>query len=117
MSLADAPKPQPSAGSGIWNELVEQFKNQMTPMYWFMLDDARGILEGDEMTVLCGDDLTLKSLQSPDIAAVIRDLTAQRVGHPIRLRFVIDKGGMPAADKLDELIRQGSKYDSFTVKP
>jgi len=111
------PNPQPGGGSEIWGELVEQYKNKLTPMYWFMLDDAHGILEGDEMVVRCGDGLTLESLNCPEVSAVIRDLTSEKLGKPVHVRFALDDGGAPPVDKLEELIRQGSKFDSFTVKP
>lgn len=115
--VPSAPAPRPAAGCQVWNDLVEQYKNRLTPMYWFMLDDAHGALEGDEMVVRCGDDLTLDTLKSPEVASVIRELTSEKVGVPVRVRFVMDDGGSPPVDKLDELIRQGSKFDSFTVKP
>ncbi len=114
---APQPAPPSPAGCALWNELVEQYKNKLTPMYWFMLDDARGFLEGDEMVVRCGDGLTLESLNNPEVAAVIRETTGAKLGREIRVRFALGSGDGPPEDKLDELIRQGSKFDSFTVKP
>ena len=114
---APAPKPQPSAGHEIWGERVEQYKNRLTPMYWFMLDDAHGVLEGDEMVVRCGASLTPESLNCEEVSGVIRDLTGEKLGRPVRVRFALDSGDAPPVDKLEELIRQGSKFDSFTVKP
>ena len=88
-------------------------------MYWFMLDDASGALEGDELVVRCGDELTLESLNCPEVSQVIRTVAGQRLGRPVSVRFLL--GGAAAApvqeDKLEELIRQGSRYDSFAVKP
>ena len=107
----------PEPDGQIWSELVEQYKNRLTPMYWFMLDDARGFLEGDEMVVRCGDVLTLESLNCEEVSSVIGSLTGEKLGRPIRVRFALDDGSAPPVDKLDELIRQGSKFDSFTVKP
>ena len=108
----------PAAGeSALWGELVEQYKNRLTPMYWFMLDDARGTLEGDEMVVRCGDELTLESLNCPEVSGVISQVTGEKLGRPVRVRFAMGGGETPPADKLEELIRQGSRFDSFTVKP
>lgn len=108
----------PAAGeSALWGELVEQYKNRLTPMYWFMLDDARGTLEGDEMVVRCGDELTLESLNCPEVSGVIGQVTGEKLGRPIRVRFAMGGGEIPPEDKLEELIRQGSRFDSFTVKP
>ena len=86
---APQPAPPSPAGCALWNELVEQYKNKLTPMYWFMLDDARGFLEGDEMVVRCGDGLTLESLDNPEVAAVIREATGAKLGREIRVRFAL----------------------------
>lgn len=114
------PPPQPQAASGgdtLWRDVAEVCKNQLTPMYWFMLDDTSGTLEGDTLTVRCGDELTKESLDTPDISAVIRTAAAGRLGRSVAVRFALGGGEAPAAaDKLEDLIRQGSKYDSFTVK-
>ena len=116
----EAPPPQPQAASGgdtLWRDVAEVCKNQLTPMYWFMLDDTSGTLEGDTLTVRCGDELTKESLDTPDISAVIRTAAAGRLGRSVAVRFALGGGEAPAAaDKLEDLIRQGSKYDSFTVK-
>lgn len=114
------PPPQPQAASGgdtLWRDVAEVCKNQLTPMYWFMLDDTSGTLEGDTLTVRCGDELTKETLDTPDISAVIRTAAAGRLGRSVAVRFALGGGEAPAAaDKLEDLIRQGSKYDSFTVK-
>ena len=53
------------------------------------------------------------------MSEVIRTVTGQRLGRPVSVRFLL--GGGAAApvreDKLEELIRQGSRYDSFAVRP
>ena len=109
--------PQPvSGGSEIWRELVEKIKDQLTPMYWYMLDDASGQLEGDELVVRCGDGLTLESLNCPEVSGAIKAAAGERLGRAVAVRFLLGAKEAPA-DKLDELIRQGSRYDSFTVKP
>lgn len=114
---APVPTPQPAVDGEVWSELIEQYKNRLTPMYWFMLDDAHGVLEGDEMVVRCGDSLTLESLNCEEVSSVIAGLTGEKLGRSIRVRFALDDGAAPPVDKLDELIRQGSRFDSFTVKP
>lgn len=113
--------PAASAGeSGLWQSLLERYKQRLTPMYWFMLDDARGEIEGDRLIVRCGDDLTLETLNCPTVTEVLRSVTSEHLGQPIAVSYTIGKGGgAPASvqeDKLEALIRQGSKFDSFTVK-
>lgn len=114
---APASAPPAVGESALWGELVEQYKNRLTPMFWFMLDDARGTLEGDEMVVRCGDELTLESLNCSEVSGVIAAVTGEKLGRPVRVRFAMGGGEAPPEDKLEELIRQGSRFDSFTVKP
>ncbi len=98
----------------MWQELVERFKERLTPMYWYMLDDAHGVVQDGVMTIACGDELTCESLREAEPSGVIREVTRQRLGVDVSLRFVL--GEVPERDKLDELIRRGRKFDSFTVK-
>ena len=87
-------------------------------MYWYLLDDASGTLEDGVMVVRCGDDFTLETLNCPEVAQAIRTVTSQKLGRPVGVRFVLGRGAEAPAeqDKLEELIRQGSRYDSFSVK-
>ncbi len=115
----DAPKPQKAADSGLWAGLVETYKNQLAsmPMFWYMLDDADGTLEDGTMVVRCGDELTMETLNCPEVVQVIQKVTEEAVGEPIAVRFLLGDGSARPVDKLEELIRQGSKFDTFTVKP
>ncbi len=112
------PPPKPAAvDGGLWGELVEKYKDRLTPMYWFFMNAARGVLEGDVMVVHCEDDMVLESLDCEEVSQAIRDVTGEKLGQPIRVRYVV--GGMdavPKTDKLDELIRAGKKYPEFKVK-
>ena len=108
----------PAADSGdLWRAVAEACKNQLTPMYWYMLDDAAGALEGDTLTVRCGDDLTMETLKSPEAAGAIRAAAQERLGRSVAVRFTVGGEAPAQEDKLEALIRQGSRYDSFTVKP
>ena len=111
------PKPPAAGDGGLWGEIAETCKDRLTPMYRFMLDDASGALEGDLLTVRCGDELTLESLNCPEVRGVICAVAGERLGKPVSVRFSLG-GGEPARqeDKLEELIRRGSKYDAFVVK-
>ena len=115
--VVEPPKPAAPGEAGLWDELVESYKNRLTPRYWYVMNDARGVLEGDTMVVHCSDDFAMESLNCQTVADVIRDVTTDKLGRPIAVRFV--QGGMdavPQTDKLDELIRAGEKYPEFTVK-
>ena len=113
------PRSRPAGDGSLWGELVEKFKDRLSIMYQLMLDDARGAVEDGVMVVRCGDGLTLESLNCPEVQEVIRAVTGEKLGQAVQVRFVLgdkDSQDPRPADKLEELIRQGSKYDSFTVK-
>ena len=120
---ASAPSPAKQTGGlggdDLWGRLIERYKDQVMPMYQFMLDDARGTLEGDMLVVRCGDDLTLETLDCPAVTEVLKSVTGEYLGRPVGVRYLLSGGKndpAPQVDKLDELIRQGRNYDSFTVK-
>ena len=121
---ASPPAPEGTAADSaalsgdIWSRLIERYKDQVMPMYQFMLDDARGTLEGDLLTVRCGDDLTLESLDCEAVTKVLASVTGEHLGRPVRVRYILCRTDdpLPAEDKLEELIRRGKNYDSFTVK-
>ncbi len=105
-------------GDNLWNAVAEECKSQLSPMYWFMLDDARGVLEGDVLTVRCGDELTQETLDTPDVAKVLAKLAGERAGRTVSVRFVVagkDAPAAPAEDKLEELLRRGRELDDFKV--
>ena len=111
----EPPKSPPPAD--IWAELADHYRGGLSGRYWGFLDDARGVLEGDRMIVHCADEFILENLDAPEVQKVIQDVTAKKLGRPVTVRFVV--GGMdaaPPADRLDDLIRAGSKYPEFTVK-
>ena len=87
-------------------------------MYRVMIDDACGDMEGDVLIVRCGDDLTRDSLDCPAVAQVLCEVTGAHLGRSIQVRFIIGKAdkAISGEDRLEALIRAGSKYDSFTVK-
>ena len=109
------------AGGGLWRDLVERYKDRLSPMYQFMLDDAAGQLEGDVLVVRCGDELTMETLNCADVTDVLKAVTGEKLGRDVAVRYVLGQGeaagpSAGAEDKLDSLIRQGQRYDSFTVK-
>ena len=86
-------------------------------MYQFMLDDACGDLDGDVLIVRCGDDLTRDSLDCPCVIDALTTVTSQHTGRKISIRFVIaKKGEQSGEDRMEALIRAGSKYENFSVK-
>ena len=113
-------KPAPGSSGGLWETLIERFKDHVSPMYQYMLDDAHGALEGDVLVVRCGDELTRESLEGSEAAQEIQRLTAEHLGRSVRVQFVVGAAGESSVgasvpDKLEELIRRGGKYDNFVM--
>lgn len=102
---------------GIWERLLETYKSQLGPMHQLALNDADGTLEGDVLMVHCHDDFTMECLDCADVERVLQSVTSQQVGRSIAVRFTTAKSDTSPADKLDALIRRGSKYEDFTVNP
>ena len=119
MGVPTQPAPKAKATGGLWNGMVEHVKARLGPMFQYMLDDASGELEGDTMVVRCGDDLTLESLNCPEVAEAVKAVAGERLNKTVSVRFLLKGKDEPTVreDKLDELIRRGSRFDSFTVKP
>ena len=112
-----APSAQGNGGSDLWWTLIEKYKDRVSPMYQFMLDDACGSMEGDVLVVRCGDDLTRDSLDCPAVIEALSSVTGQHLGKAVSVRFVIGKGDEQAGeDRMNALIRTASKFDNFTIK-
>ena len=110
---------QPVSGkSELWWTLIEKYKDRIQPMYRTMIDDACGDVEGDVLIVRCGDDLTRDMLDCPAVAQVLCEVTGAHLGRSVQVRFIIGKAdkAISGEDRLEALIRTGSKFDSFTVK-
>ena len=115
---AAAPAHKAGGDSSVWFALIEKYKDRVQPMIRVMLDDATGDLEGDVLVVHCGDDLTRDSLDDPAVVEVLRTVTGEHVGRSISVRFMIGRKQDPqtAEERLEALIRTGSKFENFTVK-
>ena len=110
---------QPAGPDGsVWWSLIEKYKDHLLPMYRFMLDDAFGEIQGDVMVVHCGDDLTRDSLDCPPVTEVLCGVTSEHLGRRISVRFMIGRTQIAPTgeDRLEALIRAGSKFENFTVK-
>ena len=115
---AAQPTPQPSAADkGLWWDLVERYKERLTPMYWFMLNGAFGDMDGDTLVVHCDDELTMETLNCQEVSEVLRAVTGEKLGRSITVRYTMEKAKDPApVDKMEELIRIGSKFENFKIK-
>lgn len=126
-SAMTAPAPQvaepkaeasaPTGDSDIWLALMESYKNRLTPDKRAFVGQADGRLANGVLTVYCPTAVTKAMLDTEAVAAVLREVTGQSVGQAIAVRFVV---GEPEdgkkRDKFQDLLRMGSKFDSFNIK-
>ena len=109
--------PPASQNGALWRNLAEKCKDRLGPRYWSTLDTVYGTVEGDVLSVCCGDEFALEELNCPEVAEAFRAAAAELLGKTLGVHFT-QGGGQPRPpeDKLEELVRLGSRYDSFTVK-
>ena len=126
-SATPAPAPQaaepkaeasaPTGDSDIWLTLMESYKNRLTPDKRAFVGQADGRLANGVLTVYCPTAVTKAMLDTEAVAAVLREVTGQSVGQAIAVRFVV---GEPEdgkkRDKVQDLLRMGSKFDNFNIK-
>ncbi|MBQ9392484.1 MAG: DNA polymerase III subunit gamma/tau [Oscillospiraceae bacterium] len=142
------PPPQPaaeSAGSDLWAQLLDHYKGRLPINHRVFLNMAKGVLDGDTMTVYCQSEFVRASLNNNDVLAVLREVTASAAGRSVRIELVTgepgkarsaaarppEKADPPAkedspapapapaqesGDRMDELVRSGSRLEHFKIK-
>ena len=123
---AETPKPAmpaqeaPAGGDGdddTFFQLMESYKNRLTPDKRAFIGMAQGELKDGLLTVYCATDVQKNMLDQPAVIDVLQEVTSRAVGREIRARFVVGKRpGAKKHDKMQDLLRIGSKFDNFTVK-
>jgi len=127
----------PAADTGAWDRLLNQYKGRLPVNHRVFLNMAKGTLDGDVLTVFCNNDFVRDSLNNSDVLTVLREVTAADAGRDVRVELTVGKPAAAApaartvpadepapspaspakpADRLDELIRSGSKLDHFKIK-
>ena len=138
--FAEPPKPAPktakptaSGDSGIWAKLLEQYKGHLAVNQRVFLNMASGTLDGDCLRICCSNDFVRSSLDNPAILGVLKEVTEQDVGHPVRVELVVgDAPKTPAAvkspaavkpetpppahDAFADLMSKGKTLQNFTIK-
>ncbi len=136
----EPPKPAPkkaagaaSGDSGTWQKLLEQYKGHLPVNLRVWLNMASGTLEGDCLRVLCPTDIAKSSLDNSAVLGVLKEVTEEEVGHPIRVELVVGdtpkapaavtapastkpKTPPPAHDAFADLMSKGKTLQNFTIK-
>ena len=122
--IAAAPAPAQEAptsgGSGddeIFYQLMESYKNRLTPDKRAFIGMAQGDVKDDLLTVYCSTEVQKSMLDQKVVTDVLSEVTSRAVGREIRVRFLVgERPGAKKRDKMQDLLRMGSKFDNFTVK-
>ncbi len=104
-------------GAEWWHALAEECKGRLPPMYRVFLDRCSGELKDGALTVYAPDEITRGRLDNDRVLGALQELSALRAGGPVAVRLTVGSG--PASspeDKLEDLIRRGSRLDNFTIR-
>ena len=98
-------------------ELLESYKNRLTPDKRAFIGMAQGTVKDDLLTVYCTTEVQKSMLDQQVVTDVLREVTSRAVGREIRVRFLVGEcPGAKKRDRMQDLMRMGSKFDNFTVK-
>ena len=96
--------------------LIENYKNRLPVPLRAFVGMSKGRYADGILTVYCGSDLSLHMLDTPDAAKVIGDVTAQSLGEPVTVRFVVGEPPGEPHDRMQDLLQIGSTFGNFKTK-
>ena len=113
----EAPASGDSGDDEIFYQLMESYKNRLTPDKRAFIGMAQGDVKDDLLTVYCSTEVQKSMLDQKVVTDVLQEVTSRAVGREIRVRFLVgERPGAKKRDKMQDLLRMGSKFDNFTVK-
>ena len=113
----EAPTSGDSGDDEIFYQLMESYKNRLTPDKRAFIGMAQGDVKDDLLTVYCSTEVQKSMLDQKAVTDVLSEVTSRAVGREIRVRFLVgERPGAKKRDKMQDLLRMGSKFDNFTVK-
>ncbi len=121
---ASAPAPQEQAAAeesagddDTFYQLMESYKNRLTPDKRAFIGTAQGEVKDGLLTVYCTTEVQKAMLDQKVVIDVLEEVTSRAVGQEIRVRFLVGpRPGAKKRDRMQDLMRMGSKFDNFTVK-
>jgi len=117
IAAAPAPASGESGDDEIFYQLMESYKNRLTPDKRAFIGMAQGDVKDDLLTVYCSTEVQKSMLDQKVVTDVLSEVTSRAVGREIRVRFLVgERPGAKKRDKMQDLLRMGSKFDNFTVK-
>ena len=106
-----------AADDDTFYQLMESYKNRLTPDKRAFIGTAEGEVKDGLLTVYCTTEVQKAMLDQQVVIDVLADVTSRAVGQEIRVRFLVGpRPGAKKRDRMQDLMRMGSKFDNFTVK-
>ena len=85
-----APAAETSAGdTEVWTRLIDHYKGRLSVKDRVFLNMASGVVADGCLTVLCQNDFVKASLDSEAVLSVLREVTSQELGTPIRVQLAV----------------------------
>ena len=85
-----APAAEASAGDAeVWTRLIDHYKGRLSVKDRVFLNMASGVVADGCLTVLCQNDFVKASLDSEAVLSVLREVTSQELGTPIRVQLAV----------------------------
>ena len=113
----EAPASGESGDDEIFYQLMESYKNRLTPDKRAFIGMVQGDVKDDLLTVYCSTEVQKSMLDQKVVTDVLSEVTSRAVGREIRVRFLVgERPGAKKRDRMQDLLRMGSKFDNFTVK-
>ena len=106
-----------AADDDTFYQLMESYKNRLTPDKRAFIGTAEGEVKDGLLTVYCTTEVQRAMLDQQVVIDVLEEVTSRAVGQEIRVRFLVGpRPGAKKRDRMQDLMRMGSKFDNFTVK-
>lgn len=106
-----------AADDDTFYQLMESYKNRLTPDKRAFIGTAQGEVKDGLLTVYCTTEVQKAMLDQQVVIDVLQEVTSRAVGQEIRVRFLVGpRPGAKKRDRMQDLLRMGSKFDNFTVK-
>ncbi len=101
-AVAEAGKPSAAMDTGgdgdVWETLIEHYKGALPVNFRVMLSHAKGVLDGEILTVRCENEMFKSLLDCKAVTEVLESVTSRHAGRSVRAKFEVgDIGGKPSA--------------------
>ena len=101
-AVAEAGKPSAATDTGgdggVWEILIEHYKGALPVNFRVMLSHAKGVLDGEILTVRCENEMFKSLLDCKAVTEVLESVTSRHAGRSVRAKFEVgDIGGKPSA--------------------